>query len=129
MAPKQKPAAEIGSLEQIGRKWRAHAKGKEGQALPKTIPVAPENLIWNKCYKKYSYGLKSLPFEPLWRQEAAKGLPKWDGFWRSAAEAAACKYPNTSVIPCIPCTLQAELREVGVSETQLVCQNTPSYLF
>ena len=49
------------------------------QALPKTTPEAAENQIWNKCYKKYSYGLKNLALEPLWRQEAAKGLPKWEG--------------------------------------------------
>ena len=32
MAHKQKPGAEIASLQQLlGQKWRAHAKGKEGR--------------------------------------------------------------------------------------------------
>ena len=31
MAHKQKPGAEIGSLQQLGQKWRAYATGKEGR--------------------------------------------------------------------------------------------------
>ena len=31
MAHKQKPGAEVGSVQQLGQKWRACAKGKEGR--------------------------------------------------------------------------------------------------
>ena len=62
-------------------------------ALPKTIPEAAENQLWNKCYKKCSYGLKNLP----WRQEAAPGFQNGRGETPSFLQMAA-PYHNLPTI-------------------------------